>query len=276
MESFPIAIIGCGYVGSALAEALVGAGHDVVATTTSAGRIAELRSLGVRAELLDIADIDRLAALLADRQAVYLTIAPKHRGTDYRDLYLAAAQNLATAIARTRVRRVIYTSSTRVYGQNDGSWVDESSPTEPRDERGAILLDTENTLLGLGSGDCGPVAVSVVRLAGIHGPGREPGERARALAGTHQSGGDAYVNLIHRDDIVSALVALLDVPHHGLLNLSDDAPEPRRVFYDRMIAQSGLPAIDWIDDSSSRRTGKRVRNDRIKRLLDLKLAHPKH
>ncbi|MCH7678812.1 hypothetical protein IID10_05515, partial [candidate division KSB1 bacterium] len=90
------------------------------------------------------------------------------------------------------------------------------------------------------------------------------------------SGGGTYVNLIHRNDIISALVALLDVRHHGVLNLSDDAPEPRRAFYDRIIAQSKLPAIDWIDDSSSRRTGKRVRNDRIKRLLDLKLAHPNH
>lgn len=276
MGRMPIAIIGCGYVGSALAEVLIGAGLDVVATTTSAGRIPELQSLGVRAELLDIADVDRLAAVLADRQVVYLTIAPKHRGTDYRDVYLAAAQHLAVAVARVPVRRVIYTSSTRVYGQDDGSWVDESSPTEPRDERGRVLLKAENVLLELGKDGGDPLSVSVVRLAGIHGPGREPAKRVRTLAGTQQSGGDAYVNLIHRDDIVSALVALLDVQHHGVLNLSDDAPEPRRVFYDRLIAHSGLPAIDWIDESSSQHTGKRVRNDRIKRLLGIQLAHPTH
>lgn len=276
MVRVPIAIIGCGYVGSALASALIDAGHDVVATTTSTGRIAELQSLGARAELLDVTDVDGLTAVLADRQAVYLTIAPKGRGAEYREVYLAAAQHLAVAVARTRVRRVIYTSSTRVYGQDDGSWVDESSPTQPRDKRGAILLDTENTLLGLGSANGDRVTVSVVRLAGIYGPGREPAARARALAGTRQPGGEAYVNLIHRDDIVSALVALLDRRHHGVLNLSDDAPELRRTLYDRVVAQSGLSAIVWIDDSPSRRRGKRVGNDRIKRLLDWKLAHPTH
>ena len=98
----------------------------------------------------------------------------------------------------------------------------------------------------------------------------------RTLAGTQQSGGNTYVNLIHRDDIVSALVSLLDMPHHGVLNLCDDTPELRRVFYDRIIAESKLPAIEWIDGSSSGCTGKRVRNDQIKKLLGMKLAHPNH
>ena len=74
-----IAIIGCGYVGSALAKALVDAGHDVVATTTTRERVDALCALGTRGELLDVADVDRLAAVVADREVVYLTIAPKRR-----------------------------------------------------------------------------------------------------------------------------------------------------------------------------------------------------
>ena len=273
MARVPIAIIGCGYVGSALARALVGAGHDVVATTTSSGRVDEIRSLGVRAEILDVADVDRLSSILSDRQVVYLTIAPNHRGTDYRDVYLTAARSLSATIGQTNVHRIIYTSSTRVYGQNDGSWVDETSLTRPRDEQGKILLETEIALLESGS-ECRNV--SVVRLAGIHGPRRELVERARALAGTRSSGGAAYVNLIHRDDIVTALSMLLDASHHGVLNLCDDKPEPRRAVYDRIVSEAGLEPIQWADDPASKGLGKRVRNDRSKNLLGLELAHPEH
>lgn len=276
MAGTPLAIIGCGYVGSALAKALAGAGHDVVATTTSADRLDEICSLGAHAELLDIADVDRLGTILADRQAVYLTIAPKERGADYRDVYLAAARSLAKAVRPTPVRRIIYTSSTRVYGQDDGGWVDETSPTKPRDEQGNILVETEETLLETKSECRDALAVSVVRLGGIHGPERDLVERAKTMAGTQRSGGDVFANLIHRDDIVTALSRLLDVAHQGALNLCDDKPEPRRAIYDRIIAQAGLDPIRWMDGSGSDGLGKRVRNDRIKNLLGLALAHPVH
>lgn len=268
-----IAIIGCGYVGSALAEKLVEAGHDVVATTTSPERANELGALGVRVAAVEIAEVDRLRTILSDREVVYLTIAPRNRGVDYRDVYVAGARNVTTAVNEANVRRIIYTSSTRVYGQDDGSWVDETSPTEPADENGRVLVEAERVLLGPEERLENSRTVTVVRLSGIYGPGRDPAHRIAKLAGTQRSDGDAYVNLIHRDDIVTALVALLSVQHHGALNLSEDQPEPRRVFYDRVLARAGLPPIQWIDDSSPGCRGKRVRSDRIRELLNLELGH---
>ena len=271
VSKLPIAIIGCGYVGSALAKALVDAGHDVVATTTTPERVDALCALGTRGELLDVADVDRLTVVLADREVVYLLIAPKVRGEEYRDVYLSAARNLAEAVAGSRVQRIIYTSSTRVYGQDDGSWVDESSPTEPRDERGRVLLAAENVLLEARTDDGTSLAVTVVRLAGICGPGRDPAERIKALSGTERDDGEVYVNLIHRDDIVIALGKLSAVPHHGVVNLSDGRPELRCALYDRIIAGAGLSSIRWIDPPSPKRLGKRIRNDRIKELLNIEL-----
>ncbi len=291
-----VAIIGCGYVGSALAQALAGAGHDVVATATTAGRAEEFDALGARLELLDIADVDRLCTILADRDTVYLTIAPKRRGQDYREIYLAGARNLIAASRETGVRRIIYTSSTRVYGQDDGSWVDEASPTEPKDEPARILLEAENALLDAGPRGLKPAAqkkapilrrkgarevgvdslcVTVLRLSGIYGPGRDPTPRIEARAGTERADGGKYINLIHRDDVVAAMVALLETQHHGVLNLSDDQSEPRRLLYDRVIAEAGLDPIHWNDDTQ-RPSGKRVRNDLVKKTLDLRLRYPTH
>ncbi len=273
-----IAVIGCGYIGSAVGEALVRVGHDVIGTTTSAARVDTLRGLGIKPELVEVADVDRLHTLLGDREAVYLTIAPGRQGRDYRSVYLAGAKNLLAAAEETPVRRIIYTSSTRVYGQEDGSWVDESSPTVPKDERGRILLETEAVLLNgahaLG-GDT-TVGVTALRLSGIYGPGRDPAERIKTLAGTQRGDGDAYVNLIHRDDIVATLVALLDKPHHGVLNLSDHQPEPRRAFYDRILASAGLRPIQWVRGDGPSDLGKRIRNDLVKKTLNLSLKHPKH
>ncbi len=296
-----VAIIGCGYVGSALGEALVRDGHDVVGTTTTPTRAEGLRALGIEPEVIELAEVKRLHALLLDREAVYLTVAPRRQGECYREVYLAGVKNLLLAVGCTAVKRIVYTSSTRVYGQCDGGWVDESSPTDPRDENGRILLEAEHALLA-GVGQCGgqvgcgvsesaetprglkpgarrdehTVYATVVRLGGIYGPGRDLVARIRSRAGTQRSDGDTYVNLIHLDDIVSALIALLDVRHHGVLNLTDGQPEPRREFYDRVLSRAGLPPIRWLRGALRTRPGKRVRNALIIDTLGLVLKHPTH
>ena len=267
-----VAILGCGYVGMALGRSLASVRHDVVGTTTTPARVDELREAGIHPVVLDLADTGALAAVLADRDAIYLTIAPKARGANYRDVYLASATNLVAAVRATPVRRMIYTSSTRVYGQDDGSWVDESSPTRPTDDQGRALLEAERVLLDTGA--MSACRTTVVRLCGIYGPGREPAARIRALAGTVREDGDVHVNMIHLDDIVVALQALLDVDHHGAVNLGDDVPMTRRAYYDRVLAAAELPAIEWRSPCGEARRGKRIRNERIKALLSLSLRHP--
>jgi hypothetical protein len=84
------------------------------------------------------------------------------------------------------------------------------------------------------------------------------------------------VNLIHLEDIVGALAALLDVANQGVLNLVDDQPEQRRDLYGRILGEAGLTSIRWVHDEQSPHLGKRVRNDLVKRTLNLELKHPRH
>ncbi len=267
-----VAILGCGYVGTGIGAALTAAGHDVLGTTTTRDRFGELEAAGIAPRLLDVADLETLRRLLVDRDAVYLTVAAGRQHADYERIYRRAVDHLLSASRGSAVRRVIYTSSTSVYGQTDGSEVDETSPTEPDSVNGRILVETERALLAGGAGIGLPA--TVLRLAGIYGPGRGPQNRVAALAGSTRDDGDAWVNLIHRDDIVAAAVRLLDVPHHGVLNLSDDCPLRRRELYDLIAAGAGLVPIRWRTPSGVPDLGKRVRSERIRELLGLRLAHP--
>ena len=268
------AIIGCGYVGSALGRSLAAGGCDCIGTTTTAAREDEIRMLGVRPVTIQLSEIARLNDLLRDRQVVFLTVAAGRTRRSYRQVYVDGIKHLLQAATGTAVRRVVYTSSTSVYGQDDGGWVDERSPTEPNTENGRVLLEAETCLLD--GSQRGGIVTTVLRLSGIYGPGRDPAYRVARQAGQERTDGEVYLNLIHLDDIVTAMTALLDAKHHGFLNLSDDRPTTRREYYDRLIASAGLPPIQWTTGDTRLGCGKRVRNTLIKRTLNLTLKYPRH
>lgn len=266
-----IAIVGCGYLGAALGAVLAGEGHDCVGTTTTPERAPDIARLGVRPAVVRLDEIDRLRKLLADREVAYLTMAPgrsRPAPSPYREVYVDGVRAILEAGAGSSIRKYVYTSSTRVYGHNDGSWVDESAPTEPPDEDGRILVQAERLLLdGAARRDA---TATVLRLGGIWGPDRDPAQRVLGLAGTEQSGGEAYVNLVHRDDAVAALRACLTSDYHGVLNCAGGAAVTRRELYDRLLSAAGRPPIRWTTPGAGP-GGKRVRSDEIRRRLGTEL-----
>lgn len=272
-----IVILGSGYVGTALGRQLAAAGHPVVGTTRAPERCAEIEAAGMEARVFTLADVDGLHALLERCDVIYLTLSAGRHHRDYRAAYVRAAHLLVAALPHTPVRHVIYTSSTGVYAQNDGSWVDEQSATAPETDRGKALVETERILLAA-AGEASSVtrkrrvAVSIVRLAGIYGPGRGLGRRALRSAGQRRSDGNVWVNLIHHDDIVNALARLVYTAHPGVLNLGNDEPLRRRDLYNALLASAGAKPIEWRDDPSLGQ-GKRVCNQLIKRTLSLTLQH---
>jgi nucleoside-diphosphate-sugar epimerase len=229
-----VLIAGCGYLGSELARSLVVAGHRVIGLRRNPTGLPE----GVEPLARDLVR-DRTLAPLPTCDVLVYCAAPDAGGEEeYRDLYLQGLQNLLDAVDERSPARLLFVSSTAVYGQEDGSLVDESSPTAPLSYRGRILLDAERLVAALH--DHG---VSL-RLAGIYGPGR-----ARALDeildGRARYVPGRYSNLIHRDDAARALLHLMALPKDRLARVyvgCDHEPVEQRVLLEWLAERTGSPA----------------------------------
>ena len=143
-----VLIVGCGYVGLPLGADLVKQGHEVFGLRRSPGAEAELRSGGIKPLMGDITKPDQLAQLPASYDWVVNCVSASSGGAEeYREVYLQGMRNLIAWLGAAPPKKFIYTSSTSVYGQNDGSLVKETSLTEPAAETAKVLVETEKALL---------------------------------------------------------------------------------------------------------------------------------
>ncbi len=216
-----VLVAGCGYVGTALARRLAHAGHRVYGLTRSARELPP----GVHPITVDLTSSASLTTLPSDiEQVVYCAAASGRTREAYESIYVGGLSRLLDVVSGRAVERVIFTSSTAVYGQDDGSWVDEASPTLPTRFSGEVLLEAERRLAQA------PLASSSLRLAGIYGPGRTwlvrrvaAGEVTAAAAGVPPR----YGNRIHREDCAGALAHLLSLETLPPIHVGvDDAPAP--------------------------------------------------
>jgi nucleoside-diphosphate-sugar epimerase len=212
-----ILIAGCGYVGQATADLFHAAGWAVEGWTQSAESAAKLAAKPYRVYRIDITDEGGISMHAGVFDAIIHCASSRGGDADaYRQIYLNGARKL---LDRFGGSRMVFTSSTSVYAQRDGSWVTEESETKPAHETGRILLETEELVLGHDG--------IVARLAGIYGPGRSA-LLSRFLAGKAiiDPRNDRFVNQIHRDDIASALFLLLNRPSPAreTYNVVDDQP----------------------------------------------------
>jgi len=176
----------------------------------------------------------------------------------YREVYLEGVRQMNRH--QPQARR-IFVSSTSVYGQRDGSWVDESSPTEPAAETSRVLVETEREALGAGA--------IVLRAAGIYGPGRAAlFEKFRRGEAVIEGEGLRWLNQIHRSDLIAALVHLLDAGVPGeIYNAADDEPVRLRDFYAWCSEKLGkpMPPHGPVDPKRKRGlTDKRVSNRKLR------------
>jgi len=254
-----ILIAGCGYVGQAAADLYHAAGWAVEGWTRSAESVA---TLSAKPYPICEVDISRRAKVAERRKTFDAVIhCASSSGGDaemYRQVYLDGARNLLETFPGSKL---LFTSSTSVYAQRDGSWVTEESETKPTRETSQILLETERSVLANGG--------IVARLAGIYGPGRS------ALLTKFVEGiaiidaeNDRFVNQVHRDDIAAALFLLLSRKAEGaqIYNVVDDQPILQSECY-RWLAQRlnrPLPSI-------GRSTQERKRGDSNKRVSNANL-----
>jgi nucleoside-diphosphate-sugar epimerase len=257
-----ILIAGCGYVGQAVADLFHAAGWVVEGWTRSAESAASLSTKPYPVREVDIskpAQLAKCGPAAAGFNAVVLCASSSGGDAEkYRKVYLDCARNLLETFRRSKL---LFTSSTSVYAQRDGSWVTEESDAKPMRETSRVLLETERLVLA----DSGVVA----RLAGIYGPGRSA-LLSKFLKGTAiiDPENDRFVNQVHRDDIASALLLLLSREAEGaqIYNVVDDQPILQSECY-RWLAQRlnrPLPPI-------GRSMKERKRGDSNKRVSNAKL-----
>jgi nucleoside-diphosphate-sugar epimerase len=254
-----ILIAGCGYVGQATADLFHSAGWEVEGWSAFEKSAAALSAKPYPICQIDISNRDQVAERPGKFDAVVHCASSHGGGVDsYRQIYLNGARNLLEGFVGTQV---LFTSSTSVYAQRDGSWVTEESETKPARETGRILLETEKLVIERSG--------MVARLAGIYGPGRSA-LLSKFLAGTAivDLENDRFVNQVHRDDIASAIFLLLTRKAQGtqIHNLVDDQPILQTDCY-RWLAQRLNRQLTPIGKS----TGQRKRGDSNKRVSNAKL-----
>lgn len=275
-----VLVAGCGYVGLALAKELVRQGHSVVGIRRSPEAAAVLTNAGVEPLITDLARPDFTRPEGRFDWVVYCASAGRDGGPDsYRSTYVDGSRNLLAHLATCPPQKFVYTGSTSVYAQTDGSLVKESSPTEPVAATGRTLLEAESTILE--SGKAHGVPSVILRIAGIYGPDR--------LYLLHQfirnevrltGQGSRYLNMVHRDDVVGAILAALRSGRAGeVYNVVDQEPVTEIHFYTWLAETLGkyvppFAPAGVIDGSSRGPANRKISNRRLTMELGCRLAHP--
>lgn len=273
-----VLIFGCGYVGLALGTELARQGHQVFGVRRHPGQADALRAATIEPLTADLTRPESLAALPAGCDWVVNCVSSSGGGAeDYRAVYLQGMRHLLAWLTAAPPQKLVYTSSTGVYGQTDGSTVTETSPAEPATEAGQVLVQTEEALLLNRVG----VPAVILRLAGIYGPGRGYWLK-QFLQGEARIEGDGgrILNMVHRDDVVGAVIAALQKGQPGeVYNAVDDEPVSQLECFQWLAAALGrsLPPSVPEDQLKARRRGltsKRVSNQKLKTELGYAFKYP--
>ena len=262
------AVLGCGYVGLALGRLLREAGHDVTGVRRSDAGLRAVEDAGLRAVRADVTDADALADVPDADWLVFAASSGGRSAAAAREVYVDGLETTAEAFAARAnpPERLVYTSSTGVYGDHGGDWVDETTALDPATERTRVLVEAEERARDA------PFDATVARFAGLYGPERY--RLDRYLDGPVTEG---WLNLVHRADAAGAVAHLLttDRAREETVLVVDDEPVWRPTFAAWLADECGRdpPATrtvaDRIDDDVSETAARRVRankrcsNDRL-------------
>ena len=271
-------IFGCGYLGLRVAQRWLARGDDVTAVTRRPERTEELAKWGIRPLVADVTRPETLREL-PDAETVLYAVGFDPAGGHCRwDVYVDGLKNVLDELSLD-TRRIIAISSTGVYGQTDGSWVDEDSPCRPRREAGKAFVAAEQMLADHALGN----RAVVLRMAGLYGPGRIP-RRADIAAGKPMGiPADNYLNLIHVDDAADAVLAAEErapVPRTYLV--CDGRPVDRREFFTALAQLLGVASPPFVEPSPEvlathhMGSNKRVGNARLVAELDFRPKYPSY
>jgi nucleoside-diphosphate-sugar epimerase len=242
-----VTIVGCGYTGLRLAARWLNLRHVVRGFGTNAESAARIAALGAVAGTLDL-DLPPATPIEVEGELVFYTVPPAPAGN--RDERLERLLHLLAGSPR----RVVYLSTTGVYGDRGGAVVDENTPPEPLSPRAVRRLAAESTLRAWAE----PRAISwsILRVPGIYGPDRLPLERLRRADPAITPRETTPTNRIHVDDLVTACMAAGNSPaaDRRIYNVTDGSDESLTAFLQRVARLHQLPPPPLISRAEAKRT----------------------
>ena len=257
-------IVGCGYVGSAVAAHFRLQGHEVVGTTTSPERLAELCNLVDHPRIYRAGDPMADASFLEHLDGVLIAMAPTtatFEEDQYEKVYGQAVPALVDALRQRQSRsplHVSYLSSAGVYGDQSGAICNELTPPDCSNTANALLASAETAVLSLNDAS---TQACVLRLGGIYGPGKDIPSYIRSAAGQSVPKNGNHINAwVHLHDIIRGVDFAFEKRLQGIYNLVDDLQFTRRQLSNALCDDQGLPPVIWDNHD---RPGARIFNARV-------------
>jgi nucleoside-diphosphate-sugar epimerase len=270
-------IVGFGDIARRVAKRLQQQGMAVTGLVRRAEAAEALEAMGIEPVVADLDDVASLKALAVNDADVYFFAPPS--SVDEQDHRM---RNFLAAIAGQRPRKLLYISTTGVYGNSHGAWVNEQTPAHPNTERGKRRLDAEQQLQAFGQANNVPVVI--LRVGGIYGPGRLPLrqlESGRPVLTDEDSG---YTNRIHADDLAMVCTVAME-RGEGIYNVSDGKPGTMAQYFTDLAEALEYPIPERISLQQAREVlpagmlsyleeSRRLDTSRLMDELGIKLEYP--
>lgn len=278
--SSPVVIIGCGAVGTELALAYRQAGLPVTGVVRSTASAQALKAKGIEAVQIDLDKPFTLNTETRDSRLFHFAPPPATGTTDTRTLHLIKALQSTAELPK----RIVYISTTGVYGDCQGRWVTENEPVKPEADRAKRRLDAERQLLDFGA--AAGVEIIILRVAGIYGPGKLPLERLHKGAPVIRESESPFTNRIHLADLVKiAMAAMQQGKHAQIYHACDGHPGTMTDYFKKVAEKAGLPAPPEIslDEGNKQlsagmmsymRESRRLSNEKTLQALNVSLSYP--
>jgi len=266
------AILGCGYVGEAVAKAWRQEGHELWGTTTRRERLRELAEVVDTPVIFDSTDPRSCLEFVGNLDGILVSFAPSKSSQvdvdQYRQTFLGGLQILIDSLhqsPRETPLQLVHLSSCGVYGNRRGTLTDETDPLDSLHPINEVLTMAEEMIQSVRSES---INVCVLRLGGIYGPGRDiPAMLLSAAGGIVQRNGQNVPCWIHLDDIVRGVTFAFEHNLNETYNLVNDTQYSGQELTDRLCEQAGLPLAKWLSvDTTDRVLNARVSNAKLKQL----------